>query len=617
MPKLLRLLADFSHFSPPMLVSLKFISSKSGKSLALKIENKTYLFNLFEGFQRYSIQEQFSLVSIDSIFLTSKNNISGLIGAYLTISESPKTNLNIVSNFNPDFFSVHKYAISPILNLTFLSEFKDEFISVKMFDWEDTTNFIISLPEIKGTLHPERIPPHIPKKLYKKLISDGCLVFEGEMYRFSDFADPGIALNEVCLIFSDINSREQLDAKISRLMESIHCFFCFTKSSYEYISKTYPHSKRCPSIGDELLSGKPLSSSNFSGVFNIIDNNFVEYEDFYLEQKALNQNDCRYLLPFSESQTSTEDENSDAIPILAGDLMIFDKKKGLHLVRKSHQIPDRVGYLPLYPCIEFLGTGCAIPSKHRNVSSILYQSPQSAILMDCGEDTLTQIARLHGSLEVLKKLKIIYISHSHADHILGIASIVKKASRPLLILAPSDVKDYLRYFNIVVTEMEAGESISLEEKITFISTNFLKAKEREFYKRCHIDDVDWNDYVQKIDFEEFSVTLCGCAHSKTSTSASIVDKVAGKSFSYSGDTMPSRLFAFISRHFDVMIHESTFTTNQIEQARKTYHSTRDEAREVFRISKSKTLLLTHFSNRNEMESINEDCVSDFFRYVFD
>ncbi|ELA42418.1 uncharacterized protein VICG_00517 [Vittaforma corneae ATCC 50505] len=199
---------------------------------------------------------------------------------------------------------------------------------------------------------------------------------------------------------------------------------------------------------------------------------------------------------------------------------------------------------------------------------------------------------------------------------LGIASIVKRISHSLLIIAPNDVKDYLNYFDINVNEMEVSENICLDGKVGFISTNFLKAKEREFYKRFRSDSTSWNDYVQRIKFEKFNIVLCGCEHSKTSTSIGVMDTVTGKSFSYSGDTMPSPLFAFISQDFDVMIHESTFAKDQIDLARKTGHSTNEEAREIFRISNSRTLLLTHFSNRNEMSSIADDCVSDFFRYTF-
>ena len=77
----------------------------------------------------------------------------------------------------------------------------------------------------------------------------------------------------------------------------------------------------------------------------------------------------------------------------------------------------------------FLGTGSAMPSKYRNVSATLLRVPGSgSYLLDCGENTLGQLSRVYTSdelLEVLRDLKMIWISHLHADHHLGIASVIK------------------------------------------------------------------------------------------------------------------------------------------------------------------------------------------------
>lgn len=76
-----------------------------------------------------------------------------------------------------------------------------------------------------------------------------------------------------------------------------------------------------------------------------------------------------------------------------------------------------------------LGTGSALPSKYRNVSATLLRVPGSgSYLFDCGENTLGQLRRLFSSAElseILRDLKIIWISHLHADHHLGITSVIK------------------------------------------------------------------------------------------------------------------------------------------------------------------------------------------------
>jgi ribonuclease Z len=76
-----------------------------------------------------------------------------------------------------------------------------------------------------------------------------------------------------------------------------------------------------------------------------------------------------------------------------------------------------------------LGTGSALPSKYRNVSGTLIRVPgQGSYLLDCGEGTLNQMRRVFPPQElkeVLRSLKVIWISHMHADHHLGTTSVIK------------------------------------------------------------------------------------------------------------------------------------------------------------------------------------------------
>ena len=100
-----------------------------------------------------------------------------------------------------------------------------------------------------------------------------------------------------------------------------------------------------------------------------------------------------------------------------------------------------------------LGTGSALPSKYRNVSATLLRVPGSgSYLFDCGENTLGQLRRLFSSAElseILRDLKIIWISHLHADHHLGITSVIKawyeevfgKDYRPEVILKGSSAHE--------------------------------------------------------------------------------------------------------------------------------------------------------------------------------
>ena len=79
--------------------------------------------------------------------------------------------------------------------------------------------------------------------------------------------------------------------------------------------------------------------------------------------------------------------------------------------------------------IVFLGTGSALPSKYRNVSATLVRVPgYGSYLLDCGENTLGQLKRVFTPVElaeVFRDLRLIWISHLHADHHLGTVSVIK------------------------------------------------------------------------------------------------------------------------------------------------------------------------------------------------
>lgn len=83
--------------------------------------------------------------------------------------------------------------------------------------------------------------------------------------------------------------------------------------------------------------------------------------------------------------------------------------------------------------LTFLGTGAAIPSKYRNVSAIFVDLFEGGtMLVDCGEGSLSQLIRRfgrEGALERVARLKMIWISHFHADHHGGMYEVLRVSPR--------------------------------------------------------------------------------------------------------------------------------------------------------------------------------------------
>ncbi|NMB60313.1 MAG: MBL fold metallo-hydrolase, partial [Chloroflexi bacterium] len=71
--------------------------------------------------------------------------------------------------------------------------------------------------------------------------------------------------------------------------------------------------------------------------------------------------------------------------------------------------------------IIFLGTSASAPSARRNLPSLVIKHDDQRYLVDCGEGTQRQILQ---SGIGFKRLNRILITHSHLDHILGLAGLL-------------------------------------------------------------------------------------------------------------------------------------------------------------------------------------------------
>jgi len=276
-----------------------------------------------------------------------------------------------------------------------------------------------------------------------------------------------------------------------------------------------------------------------------------------------------------------------------------------------------------------LGTGSSHPSTHRNVASILVRVPgDGSYLLDAGEGTLGTLQRLFTPQEltdVFKDLKMIWISHMHADHHLGLTSVIKawyqavhdgvplsapvgqnmeaatEANRPLAIISDAPMLHWLAEFSSVedfgysrLIPLATKPSKCAGQGYRRVGTTLHLSYGTHLSNPTSDTAISNHFFLPKIGLQSLETTFVH--HCRGAQGISMTTE-SGFKFSYSGDCRPSVDLAAIGQGSHVLIHEATFEDEMRTEAVAKRHSTAGEALVVATMMKANLCLLTHFSQR--------------------
>ncbi|KAF9466199.1 beta-lactamase-like protein [Collybia nuda] len=274
-----------------------------------------------------------------------------------------------------------------------------------------------------------------------------------------------------------------------------------------------------------------------------------------------------------------------------------------------------VGIIPL-------GTGSAIPTKFRNVSSTLIQIPNwGNILLDAGEGTWGQLVRQFGLddnptspnvWDTLRNMKCIFVSHIHGDHHMGLAKILAKRrmldpppSEPLYLVTIRAVHLYLREFSDL---QDLGLDDPSGNGVITVMAESLHFRQLGVYQTSGMWQIGgeepWTDFEQS---QRYSEGLCRAlglksfrtvdVYHRTRCYGAVIKHTDGWSIVFSADTQPTDNLVWAGRDATLLIHEATMADDQVEMAKRKAHSTFGQAVEIGKRMGAENILLTHFSAR--------------------
>ncbi|KAI0840399.1 beta-lactamase-like protein [Hypoxylon sp. FL0890] len=348
-----------------------------------------------------------------------------------------------------------------------------------------------------------------------------------------------------------------------------------------------------PTYNNEVsLSGTPTTSTSSLYESGRIGKT-VQFAPQYLHQDDK-------IVPFPDIEKLARDDLNDEVLELAQQARakITNPEFLAKLEKVESDIPHRDAE------IITLGTGSALPSKYRNVSATLARVPGCGnYLFDCGENTLGQLQRTFGDdlPEILRDLKGIWISHLHADHHLGTASVIRawheetsksNPSAKLLVASHAHMINWLEEYADI-------ENYGFERLIT---TTFHSDAIRRGTRICK-SRIFTEKETAALGLKQ--IDACYVTHCLGAL-ATVFTFPSGLKIAYSGDCRPSDDFVILGKGATLLIHESTFDDELKGDAIAKKHSTMSEAIDVGRRMGARRILLTHFSQRYQKVPILEE-----------
>lgn len=281
--------------------------------------------------------------------------------------------------------------------------------------------------------------------------------------------------------------------------------------------------------------------------------------------------------------------------------------------------------------VTFIGTSASVPSAARGTSATLISRGGARWLVDCGEGTQRQLLR---SGLGLADVDVIFLTHLHGDHYLGLPGMFKTfalrgRTEPLLLVGPDGLEGLMRTlqpligrlpFHLEVQESGAGDVLREDGCVmrAFHTDHGVRSLGYALVEddRPGAFDVDAARAMGVPDGPLFGVLQRG--RDVTAPSGAVVTPAqvmgearGGRVVVFSGDTRPCAGTEGAARGADLLVHEATFCDADSARALETRHSTAAEAATLAARAQVRMLALTHVSTRVQPREVRREADAIF------
>lgn len=269
--------------------------------------------------------------------------------------------------------------------------------------------------------------------------------------------------------------------------------------------------------------------------------------------------------------------------------------------------------------LTIIGSGSAVPTQTRGVTSQFLNFNERRFLIDCGEGTQLQLRKYKVKFQ---RLQCIFISHLHGDHYLGLVGLLSSMSllgrtKKLTVYGPEELEELLRFqfkvakvhFNFDLEFVHLGASemqVIYEDKVIKVSS--FPVKHRIDCWGFRFDELPKEKNVNPSKIEEHQLKLEEILAVKRGEDITreasylrneelTLPETPLVSYAYSADTKYFDKMADYVQGVNLLYHEATFLEKHSDRAKATMHSTALQAATVANTAKVKQLILGHFSAR--------------------